>query len=146
MTKCLELRTVCSVILAFEIYSKLFLIPAHVELPASLLTPPNPQGNSPNPSNTNNPSATILAKDTKKKYHLNAKTDPLFGELRDLNFSSVGKTLNKNARRLEEDYKVLVLYSGAINIEIQIPYSEQASGENRCSTPGFRREIKWPAG
>ena len=82
------------------------LISAHVELPASLLTPPNPQGTSQNPSNTNNTSASVLAKDTRKKHHLNANTDPLFGELRDLNFSSVGKTLNKNARRLEEDYKV----------------------------------------
>lgn len=48
----------------------------------------------------------MLAKETKKKHHLDASTDPLFSELRDLNFSSVGKTLNKHARRLDDDYKV----------------------------------------
>lgn len=30
----------------------------------------------------------------------------MFSELRDLNFASVGKRLNKAARRLDEDYKV----------------------------------------
>ncbi|KAI5124115.1 hypothetical protein M0805_000928 [Coniferiporia weirii] len=78
---------------------------SHVELPASLLTPPNTQGASSNPSSTNTPPASSLAKDVKKKYLLNAANDPLFGELKDLNFSSVGKTLNRNARRLEEDYE-----------------------------------------
>ncbi|EJD03752.1 Sec1-like protein [Fomitiporia mediterranea MF3/22] len=77
---------------------------SHVELPVSIVTPPNPQGAS-NPPNTSTPAASSLVKEPKKKYHLNASSDPLFGELRDLNFSSVGKTLNKHARRLDEDYK-----------------------------------------
>ena len=52
------------------------------------------------------PPVTILSKEAKKKYHLNASTDMLLSELRDLNFSSVGRRLNRTARRLEEDYKV----------------------------------------
>ncbi|KAH8119990.1 Sec1-like protein [Phellopilus nigrolimitatus] len=77
---------------------------SHVELPASLLTPPNTQGASVSSQSPSIPSS-VLAKEAKKKYHLNASTDPLFGELKDLNFSSVGKTLHRNARRLEEHYK-----------------------------------------
>jgi hypothetical protein len=50
--------------------------------------------------------ASLKKVEPKKKHHLTTSTDPLFGELRDLNFSSVGKRLNKVARRLEEDYKV----------------------------------------
>ncbi|KAH9486328.1 Vacuolar protein sorting-associated protein 33A [Psilocybe cubensis] len=46
-----------------------------------------------------------VKKDAKKKHHLTTATDPLFAELRDLNFSSVGKKLNQVARRLNEDYK-----------------------------------------
>ncbi|KAF8910066.1 Sec1-like protein [Gymnopilus junonius] len=84
---------------------------SHVELPLSLLTPPTA-------TNANNTSASIstspsgsaipvvaVKKDTKKKHHLTTTTDPLFAELRDLNFSLVGKKLNKVARRLDEDYK-----------------------------------------
>lgn len=78
---------------------------AYVELPASLLTPPA-QGTSSAPPSTSTASASVLAKETKKKHHLDASTDALFSELRDLNFSSVGKTLNKHARRLDDDYKV----------------------------------------
>lgn len=81
----------------------------HVELPASLINPPNPQGTSPNPQGSSLPSSSGITKEPKKKYHLNVSTDTLFGELRDLNFASVGKTLNKHARRLDEDYKVSVL-------------------------------------
>ena len=79
---------------------------AHVELAASLVTPPNPQAGSPNPPESSAPSVLALVKEPKKKYHLDASADPLFGELRDLNFADVGKTLNKHARRLDEDYKV----------------------------------------
>lgn len=77
---------------------------AHVEVPASLLSPPNVQ-NPPAP-NSSTPSAANLVRETKKKYHLNASSDPVFTELRDLNFSAVGKVLNRTARRLDEDYKV----------------------------------------
>ncbi|KAF7302938.1 hypothetical protein MKEN_01256300 [Mycena kentingensis (nom. inval.)] len=70
----------------------------HVELPASLLTPPAP-GAAPAPTGT-----SLKKVEAKKKHHLTATTDPLLGELRDLNFANVGKRLNKAARRLEEDY------------------------------------------
>ncbi|KAJ7794101.1 Sec1-like protein [Mycena olivaceomarginata] len=50
-------------------------------------------------------SASLKKVEAKKKHHLTTATDPLFAELRDLNFSAVGKRLNKVARRLEEDYK-----------------------------------------
>jgi vacuolar protein sorting-associated protein 33A len=47
-----------------------------------------------------------LAKEKKKKHHLTVSTDPLLSELRDLNFSAVGKKLSRVAHRLDEDYKV----------------------------------------
>ena len=46
-----------------------------------------------------------MKSEQKKKYHLSAASDPLFGELRDANFAAVGKRLNRTARRLEEDYQ-----------------------------------------
>ncbi|KAI0347981.1 Sec1-like protein [Trametopsis cervina] len=80
---------------------------SHVEIPVSLLAPPtapNPSASTP-PSTTAAPS-TSLTKEKKKKHHLTTATDPLFAELRDLNFSTVGKKLNQVARRLDEDYKL----------------------------------------
>jgi len=47
--------------------------------------------------------------DPKKKHHLTASTDPLYAELRDLNFAAVGKKLNFIARKLEEIQKVPLL-------------------------------------
>lgn len=44
--------------------------------------------------------------DPKKKHHLTASTDPLYAELRDMNFAAVGKKLNLVARKLEEIQKV----------------------------------------
>ncbi|KAJ6623145.1 Sec1-like protein [Mycena sp. CBHHK59/15] len=78
---------------------------SQVELPISLITPPAPVAPS---ASASQPSASASLKkvEPKKKHHLTTSTDPLFAELRDLNFSSVGKRLNKVARRLEEDYKV----------------------------------------
>lgn len=52
--------------------------------------------------------ASSLTKEKRKKHHLSPTTDPLLGELRDLNFSSVGRKLNQVARRLDDDYKVRV--------------------------------------
>ncbi|KAJ7922921.1 Sec1-like protein [Mycena leptocephala] len=79
---------------------------SHVELPVSLLTPPAPAGAASSAATAPTTTATSLKKvEAKKKHHLTTSTDPLFAELRDLNFSSVGKRLNKVARRLEEDYK-----------------------------------------
>ncbi|KAG0707596.1 Sec1-like protein [Suillus ampliporus] len=79
---------------------------SHVELPVSLLTPPS----APNPSNPNatpsgSASVTPLVNEKTKKHHLTTTTDPLLAELRDLNFSSVGKRLSRVAHRLDEDYK-----------------------------------------
>ncbi|KAG2050639.1 Sec1-like protein [Suillus hirtellus] len=64
----------------------------------------------PNPSNPNatpsgSASVTPLINEKTKKHHLSTSTDPLLAELRDLNFSSVGKRLSKVAHRLDEDYK-----------------------------------------
>ncbi|KAL6304888.1 Sec1-like protein [Sparassis latifolia] len=83
---------------------------SHVELPASLLTPPS----APNPvepsastsTQASTPSAPSLLKEKKKKHHLTTSTDPLLAELMDLNFSSVGRKLNQVAHRLDEDYKL----------------------------------------
>ncbi|KAF8581753.1 Sec1-like protein [Ramaria rubella] len=80
---------------------------SHVELPASLLAPPtNPNPGAASTSATQPPAALPKdAKEKKKKHHLTAGNDPLFRELRDLNFAHVGKKLSRVARRLEEDYK-----------------------------------------
>ncbi|KAL1669096.1 Sec1-like protein [Schizophyllum commune] len=78
---------------------------SHVELPASLVSPPPPPGQpAAGPSTAPPPPTATLKKENKKKYLLSS-ADPLFGELRDLNFSSVGRKLNKVARRLDEDIK-----------------------------------------
>ena len=97
---------------SFGIFDSLLFYPAHVELPLSLLSPPpggpsNPTGSASSPPTAAAPVST-LNKEKKKKHHLTTSTDPLFAELRDLNFSSVGKKLNRVAHRLDEDYKVLV--------------------------------------
>lgn len=81
---------------------------AHVELPASLVNPPAPNapGASASASSSAAPIVVNVKKEAKKKHHLSTATDPLYAELRDLNFSSVGRKLNTVARRLGEDYKV----------------------------------------
>lgn len=77
---------------------------AHVELPTSLVSPPAAETAGPAAATPSTSSGT-LRKENKKKYHLSS-SDTLFVELRDLNFSAVGRRLNKVARRLEDDYKV----------------------------------------
>ena len=89
---------------------------AYVELPQSVLAPPTGPGAQPiaGPSAsppTPGPAAGLMNRDRKKKHNLSASIDPLFDELRDLNFSAVGKKLNKVAHRLDEDYKVGVICS-----------------------------------
>jgi len=103
-------RTVCQLTTTVLLKANLSWL-AHVELPVSLLSPPQPQvpANAPGPSTsapTSNLPVVSLKKDNKKKHYLTTATDPLFAELRDLNFSSVGKRLNQVARRLDENYKV----------------------------------------
>jgi len=93
---------------------KLTIEQAHVEVPLSLLQPPTAPaaGNDAASSSTGNAIPVVpVKKDNKKKYHLSTTTDPLFAELRDLNFASIGKNLNKVARRLDEDYKVSNLFT-----------------------------------
>ncbi|KIK70533.1 hypothetical protein GYMLUDRAFT_149956 [Collybiopsis luxurians FD-317 M1] len=77
---------------------------SHVELPASLVSPPPPSQATSSTAPPAPPPTTSLRKENKKKYHLSS-ADSLFKELRDLNFSNVGKRLNGVARRLEDDYK-----------------------------------------
>jgi hypothetical protein len=79
--------------------------PAHVQLPASFLAPPKPPAGAAAPSGGALPTVSV-AQEQKKKYKLSTDTDPLFGELRDLNFSAVGKRLSKTAHRLNENYNV----------------------------------------
>ncbi|KAG6332335.1 hypothetical protein ID866_6753 [Astraeus odoratus] len=76
----------------------------HVELPVSLLNPPPPPNQSPSQPSTSAAATSIIGEKT-KKYLLSPATDPLFAELRDLNFSSVGRRLNRAAHRLDEEYK-----------------------------------------
>ena len=82
-----------------------------MELPQSVLAPPTGPGTQPTAGPSTSPTAPgpaagLIHRDKKKKHNLSASTDPLFEELRDLNFSAVGKKLNKVAHRLDEDYKV----------------------------------------
>ncbi|KAH9178834.1 Sec1-like protein [Lactarius sanguifluus] len=77
---------------------------SHVEVPASLLNAPSNTNPTVSGSTSTAP-APALAQEKKRKHHLTASTDPIFAELRDLNFASVGKRLNKAARRLDEDYR-----------------------------------------
>lgn len=77
-----------------------------------LSTPAAPSAGPSTPATT---PATTLTKEKTKKHHLTVATDPLYGELQDLNFSAVGKKLNKVAHRLDEDYKVcLALWSSLL--------------------------------
>lgn len=89
---------------------------AHVEVPASLLATPAVPGQDNAASSSSVPTATSLTKEKRKKHHLTTSTDPLLVELRDLNFSSVGRKLNQVARRLDDDYKVCL---GVFSVQIR---------------------------
>lgn len=76
--------------------------------PELLSTEPNrpPPGESSNPISSTLGAQGSSNRPTKKRKHLlSASTDPLFGELRDSNFSVVGAKLARLARRLEADYQ-----------------------------------------
>ena len=103
--------------------------PAHIEVPASLLNTPS-NANPTVSGSTSTAPAPTLAQEKKRKHHLSAATDPIFAELRDLNFASIGKRLNKAARRLDEDYRVRI-YRYA---EIPLNYRSGASPSIRIST------------
>ena len=108
---------------------------AHVELPVSLLSPPTQPSTTAStstaPSSSNVP-VVSLKKENKKKHHLTTSTDPLFAELRDLNFASVGKRLNKVAHRLDQDYKVFLMLSLIVSL-ISI-FGGTTSSQDCCST------------
>jgi hypothetical protein len=80
---------------------------AHVLLPASFLAPPKAPAAATSPTTATVALPTVSVKqEQKKKYRLSTETDPLLAELRDLNFSAVGKRLSKTAHRLNENYNV----------------------------------------
>lgn len=87
---------------------------AHVELPASLLSlaaESDPSNANNNPEGSANAAAkSYTRQDVKKKYRLDS-SDAVLKEIRDLNFSHVGKRLNKTARRIDEEIKVLLVVS-----------------------------------
>lgn len=101
LKNCKQLSTRCENVTSIDICV------AHVELPVSLLTvPAAPNPSNPNATPSGSASVTPLINEKTKKHHLSTATDPLLAELRDLNFSSVGKRLSRVAHRLDEDYKV----------------------------------------
>ena len=77
---------------------------SHVEIPGTLLAPP-PQQDQPNGASGSAP-ATTTGSEKLKKHRLSSSTDPLLGNIRDLNFSNIGRYLQKTARRLDTDFKV----------------------------------------
>jgi len=78
---------------------------AYVELPTNIVSPPA-AGSSPAPAPAPALATTPVQAEKKKKYHLSSSTDPLFGELRDVNFAALGPLLSSTARRLSNDYEV----------------------------------------
>ena len=85
------------------------MIPAHVLLPATLVTPPAPGpalGQASTSTGTTALSTTPVQAEKKKKYQLSRSSDPLFSELRDLNFAVIGTKLSSVAHRLDSDYQV----------------------------------------
>ncbi|KAG8936355.1 hypothetical protein FRC02_002948 [Tulasnella sp. 418] len=81
---------------------------SHVELDASLLNPQQPStasSSTPGASSSTALPVTTATPAKKKKHHLTATSDLLFGQLRDLHFVAIGPKLNKEAHRLDEEYK-----------------------------------------
>ncbi|EJU02729.1 ATP binding protein [Dacryopinax primogenitus] len=77
---------------------------SYVEVDASLLStgPQAASQSATTPSLGANPTAP---QQKKKKHLLAASSDPVFSQLRDLNFAIVGSNLNRLAKRLNEDYE-----------------------------------------
>ena len=122
---------------------------AYVELPQSVLAPPTGPGAQPTagPSispTTSGAAAGLINRDRKKKHNLSSSTDPLFEELRDLNFSAVGKKLNKVAHRLDEDYKVGLIYSAFLTSTDGLSLLlAPASSQDRRAAEGLCWEVGW---
>ncbi|KAJ1041090.1 hypothetical protein NDA10_001529 [Ustilago hordei] len=80
----------------------------HVEVDPSLLTGGQPQtpgmGAQPQASGSGTP-LQLTCTPKKRKHRLDAWTDLLFAEIRNLNFAVVGDRLHRAARRLNQDYE-----------------------------------------
>ncbi|KAJ7492146.1 Sec1-like protein [Mycena latifolia] len=114
---------------------------SHVELPVSLLTPPPPMGAAGSSAPPPAASASLKKVEPKKKHHLTTATDPLFAELRDLNFSSVGKRLNKGRHQaktvaqlrdfvgklggLQTEHQSLRLHTGLSELLVPLTHTDQ---------------------
>jgi hypothetical protein len=99
---------IVSALVAFKSLVFSSSLAAQAELPAALFTDSAPASSSKIPDIPNIPKVVYpgFKVDPKKKHHLTASTDPLYAELRDLNFAAVGKKLNQVARKLEAIQKV----------------------------------------
>ena len=118
-----------------------------MELPISLLAPPtsapaNAASTSMSASAAKPIPVVAVKKESKKKHHLTTATDPLFVELRDLNFSSVGKKLNRVARRLDEDYKVKSSLSFSSMVWLILFVEDKSTNEDGCPITGFCWEVR----
>ncbi|GAC71852.1 GATA-4/5/6 transcription factors [Moesziomyces antarcticus T-34] len=81
----------------------------HVEVDPALLTgqaqpPGGGMGAQPHASGSGTP-LQMTSTPKKRKHRLDASTDVLFGEIRDLNFAVVGDRLHRAAKRLNHDYE-----------------------------------------
>jgi hypothetical protein len=76
-------------------------IVANIEVDPALLV----VSQTPAAASTSLPATTTTTK--KKKHHLTAANDTVFAKLRDLNFAVVGGELNREAKRLDAELKVV---------------------------------------
>ncbi|KAG9019258.1 hypothetical protein FS842_007893, partial [Serendipita sp. 407] len=76
----------------------------YVELPANIVSPPS-QANTSGDTTSQALNTTPVQAEKKKKYQLSSATDPLFKELRDVNFAVLGSLLSSTAKRLSSDYE-----------------------------------------
>ena len=110
MTNSLASKTVCFILcrpITYDALLTAIVLPsptaAHVKVDPALLTAQQPGAAT---SSSHTPSLPTTSAQAKKKYHLKSSSDPLFAQSRDLNFAIVGGKLNKEARRLDAEYKV----------------------------------------
>ncbi|KAG8917324.1 hypothetical protein FRC01_002521 [Tulasnella sp. 417] len=82
----------------------LVVLQAHIEVDAAIFNPTNPTPAA-GPSTSTSLATTPAAPPKKKRHRLTAETDGLFAQIRDANFAIVGTKLNREARRLDTEYK-----------------------------------------
>jgi len=79
---------------------------AHIEVAPDLLAPSTPvAGNTAHSIPSSSTSQTFPHVAKRKKHVLSSSSDPIFSELRDQNFSIVGNSLNRIAKRINTDYE-----------------------------------------